>query len=286
MSSVCLEQLVFSKPYFDRFGLIVAEDDLQPVGFVHAGFGPTEDHSAISTDAGVTSMLMVRPHEQREQIARELLAQSEEYLRRRGALVIYGGGIFPLNPFYLGLYGGSELPGVLASDKQLCDLFQTSGYREIDRCIVLQRDLADFRPLVDRRQLQIRRDYLVESVFEPEAADWWEACTSAPTGYTRFELRARSGGTACGRVTLWEMEPLASSWGVPAVGLIQLHVEEPFRRQGLAAFLCGEALKRSATQGIARVEVQAMQLNTAALSLYTKLGFREVDQGCVYRREP
>ena len=30
--------------------------------------------------------------------------------------VLYAGGINPLNSFYLGLYGGSEIPGVLQSD--------------------------------------------------------------------------------------------------------------------------------------------------------------------------
>ena len=34
-----LEQLVFSKPYFDPAGLIIALVDNVPVGFVHAGFG-------------------------------------------------------------------------------------------------------------------------------------------------------------------------------------------------------------------------------------------------------
>ena len=29
-----------AKPFFDRFGLIVAEDRDRLVGFVHAGFGP------------------------------------------------------------------------------------------------------------------------------------------------------------------------------------------------------------------------------------------------------
>ena len=47
--------------------------------------------------------------------------------------MIYAGGIRPLNGFYLGLYGGSELPGILASDPVLNDRPLRNGYREIDR---------------------------------------------------------------------------------------------------------------------------------------------------------
>src|SRR6516162_6647273 len=42
-----LERCVFSKPFCDPAGLIVAEDDGGPVGLVHAGFGPNTDETAI-----------------------------------------------------------------------------------------------------------------------------------------------------------------------------------------------------------------------------------------------
>ena len=42
-----MERFVFSKPYFEREGLIVAEEAGRPVGFVHAGFGPVEDGSTL-----------------------------------------------------------------------------------------------------------------------------------------------------------------------------------------------------------------------------------------------
>ena len=40
MTSALLEACVFSKPYFDREGLLVAVDGARVVGFAHAGFGP------------------------------------------------------------------------------------------------------------------------------------------------------------------------------------------------------------------------------------------------------
>ena len=91
MSALLLEERVLAKPYFERAGLIVAEEQGQIVGFVHAGFGPTEDMSALSTDMGVTCLLMVAAHPSRETIAEQLLEQAEQYLRGKGARVLYGG---------------------------------------------------------------------------------------------------------------------------------------------------------------------------------------------------
>ena len=102
--------------HFDRHGLIVATRDGLPVGFVHAGFGPNEDGTGLDTSMGTTHLLMMRSGYEDPHLADELLAASEDYLRSQGASVLYVGGIKPLNSFYLGLYGGSEIPGVLQSN--------------------------------------------------------------------------------------------------------------------------------------------------------------------------
>src|SRR5260370_38032320 len=56
-----LERFVFAKPYFDPEGLIVAVQDGVRVGFAHAGFGPNNAESAVSTAGGVTCLVGVRP---------------------------------------------------------------------------------------------------------------------------------------------------------------------------------------------------------------------------------
>ena len=53
-----LEQLVFSKPYFDPDGLIVVLSDKRPIGFVHAGFGANEEETDIDTSMGTVYQLM------------------------------------------------------------------------------------------------------------------------------------------------------------------------------------------------------------------------------------
>ncbi|HTN77153.1 MAG TPA: GNAT family N-acetyltransferase [Pirellulaceae bacterium] len=281
MSVAVFDRLVLSKTYFDRHGLIVAVDDERPVGFVHAGFGPTADEQNLSPERGVTCMLMVAPHAQQAQTARELLTQSEDYLVRRGAKVLYGGCIEPVNPFYLGLYGGSEMPGVLASHGTLLNLFTSSGYREVERTVIMHRQTAGFRPVVDRQQMLVRKKYRVDATPDPQVASWWEACTIGMTERLRFELIPKEGGLPVAAATFWDIEPLASSWGVRAMGLMRMATAPAARRQGLATFLLGEAVRQLQSQGIMQIELQCMQHNAGAQKLYTKHGFSETDQGVV-----
>src|SRR5690606_11164045 len=128
-----LDQYVFAKHYFDPQGFIVATQDDQLVGFVHAGFGPNDNLNGLSTQLGAIYMLMVRPDLWDSSLPQELLAKGEAYLEGRGTKVWYGGGIQPLNGFYLGLYGGSELPGVLLSDHSFHRVLAENHYVETDR---------------------------------------------------------------------------------------------------------------------------------------------------------
>jgi ribosomal protein S18 acetylase RimI-like enzyme len=285
LTTALFEQLVLNKPYFDRKGLWLAIEGRHAAGFVHAGFGPSDDESTLSTELGVTSVLLVRPDLDHEEIARQLLRHSEEYLRGRGAKVLYGGAIRPLNPFYMGLYGGSELPGVLDSDVATQRLFTSSGYREIDRTLVFQRTLADFRAPFDRNQMQVRRRTQVAVVDEPPTKTWWEACTLGEFDRIEFQLLDRALGKEIASVTLRAIDQTPTHAGVRASGLMDVQVVQGSRHEGLGTFLVSEALKELHHQGVGLVEAQTMQRNTAAIGLYQKLGFNRIDSGAVYRKE-
>jgi ribosomal protein S18 acetylase RimI-like enzyme len=285
LSTADFEQLVLNKPYFDRDGLCMATDAGHLQGFVHAGFGASEDESTLSTDLGVTSIIVVRPGPDQSQIAAELLQHSEEYLRGHGAKVLYGGSVRPLNPFYLGLYGGSEQPGVLDSDPSMQRLFLSHGYREIDRTVVFQRTLADFRAPVDRNQMHVRRSTQVAVVDEPPSKTWWEACTLGEFECVEYQLLDRALGKQLASATLRGIAHTASHPGVRASGLVDVQVAPQALHQGLATFLISEALKELQQQGIGIVEAQTMHRNTAAIGLYHKLGFARIDSGAVYRKD-
>lgn len=285
LSIPLVDQLVLAKQYFDPEGVVLAFDGELPVGFAHAAFGPTDDGRRVDTSLGVTHIVMVRPHYQGKGIGRELLARTEDYLRRRGAGVLYAGGVGQLNGFYLGLYGGSELPGVLDSSQRAQRLFQASGYREIDRTIVLQRETMTFRSPIDRRLMALRRTTSLRAEYDPPSPNWWHASTYGAFSIVRYALDLKQPNVVdAATLDCWMMDTFTRSWGVQAAGLFALQVRPELQRQGLGTFLVGEALHQLRSAGIALVEAQTMVHNTPALGLYRKLGFHVVDQGAVYRK--
>jgi ribosomal protein S18 acetylase RimI-like enzyme len=280
-----LEYGVFSKMHFDRCGLIVATgDDDVPVGFVHAGFGPSEDGLSLDTSMGTTHVLMVEGGGNHEPLADELLAASEEYQRGRGATVLYAGGINPLNSFYLGLYGGSEIPGVLRSDVVLQEACRRRGYREIDRVLILQADLARCRPPVSRELRAIKRTTQLVEQIDPPPKTWWEACVWGSLQRDCFSLIDKSNNVVAS-ASFWDMQPLSACWGMCTAGLFDIYVDPALRRRGYASYLMGEAIRILRRRGVSTIEAQTMGANGAARAFYAKLGFTEVDHGVVFRKD-
>jgi GNAT superfamily N-acetyltransferase len=174
---------------------------------------------------------------------------------------------------------------VLDSDPAMQRLFLAHGYREIDRTVVFQRTLADFRAPVDRNQMQVRRSTQVAVVAEPPAKTWWEACTLGEFECVEYQLLDRGLGRQLASATLRAIDHTATNPGVRASGLVDVHVAPQALHQGLATFLITEALKELQHQGVGIVEAQTMQRNTPAIGLYKKLGFTRIDSGAVYRKE-
>lgn len=285
LSAAMLQETVLAKPYFDRAGLIVALEDDRPIGFVHAGFGPTADCAALDHGCGIVCALVLRPTYWDSEAPSGLISRAEDYLSSRGAKVLWGGGARCHSPFYMGLLGGSRQFGVPDSDPLAQRAFRAAGYNEMDRFSVRHRELRGFRPPINRKLMQLRRQSVVNIVDDPPAATWWEACTIGACEPTRFEIRPKEGGPACASVTFWKMEPLSQRWGVRAAGLLGLWVAPGRRRQGLATFLLCEAFRQLEDQGMSLVEVQAPCGDTAACALFSSLGLTEVEQGVMFSKE-
>lgn len=285
VTAAMLEELVFAKPYFDRHGLILAVDGARPVGFVHAGFGPSDDLSRLDTSQGTTCLLMTAPHDRQGEIAVELLAASENYLRRAGAKRLYAGCQFPFNPFYLGLYGSSELPGILADDTRMRELIGGSSYRESRRRILLQRPLAGFRAPIDAKLLQVRRKFQVATPQEALPDNWWEACVWSHAEWWRYDLTLKNGGEPLISATFWEVQPLSKAWGVRTMGLVRVDDTPEARTEGLTTFLLGEACRQMQAGGIAQVEAQAVENDETLLAVFKLLGFAEYDRGGLFCKD-
>ena len=68
----------------------------------------------------------------------------------------------PLNPFYFGLYGGSDLPGFLLSDAAAAPFFEANDYRVAATTLVLQRRLDRPLAVADPRFAATRRKFDVK----------------------------------------------------------------------------------------------------------------------------
>jgi GNAT superfamily N-acetyltransferase len=229
-------------------------------------------------------LLLVSPHSDRANIAAELMAASESYLRGKGAQRLYAGSQFPLNPFYLGMYGGSDTAGVLASNIGWCQLLNVSGYRPKVQRVLAGRPLAGFRPPIDRQQMQLRRKFKVLGPHDVLPDNWWDAGVWSMHEWTRFDLALAGGGEPIVSATFWDVEPLARSWGVQTVGLARLDDTPEARAEGLTTFLLAEVLRQFQASGYAHFEAQAAAEDESLRAVFQQLGLAEYDQGSLWAK--
>lgn len=288
MTPDLLEQHIFSKQYFDREGMFLAIDrsagQPKPLGFVHASFSVNDTLDDLDRSVGIVCQLKTITDERQSEVAAGLLDHACKYLAGQGATEVHVGGHFPRAPFYLGLYGGSRIPGVMATDRVTLDAFLAAGFEPHDKICVLERSLSGFRTIVNRNQMKLRREYVISADGDPMERSWWESCTLGGADRDRFTIASKTSPDQCGTVSYWDIEPMASQWGSQAKGLYDLSVLPEFQRTGLATFLVGESLRRLMQNGIGLVEAQARQSDEASMGVFHKLGFEQVAEGMLMRK--
>lgn len=286
------DSLVLGKLGFDRSGLIVAERDGRAVGWVHAGFGPVEPRGPshqLDVRMGAVVMLVTEPDACAPDLEQGLLFEAERYLRGRGARVIYAGGQSPLNPFYWGLYGGSEFAGILGAHAGFRHAVEQAGYEPVASTTLLEADLS--RPEVrDPKAPLNRRRFRLDITEDVLPNGWWDALAIGLFRPTLFQLvDKQQPGTVSrepivARATTWDIAAgLAANDGRTRTGLIDLDVSSNRRRQGVGRYLVAEILRHARTQFVDIVAVQTSATNTPALTLYAALGFEQVDTATLYR---
>lgn len=262
-----LERHVFSRPYFEREGLIVAEQSQRLLGFAHAGFGPTPDGATLSNELGVVSALLTMPDAPVE-VGEALLDRAEQYLRIRGVQKICALGVGDCCPFYLGMYGGGELPGVLRDDRW-SEFFQSHDYQSTGVTQILQRSLAGYRPRMDRNLIKVRRGGLVDATLDPPAVSWWDACTTADADRSSFTLQKRGETQPAARVVFSEMPAFSQSWGARAACLNRVETAGGDDQHHVLLYLLGESLRQLQGQGVHLVEAQVRNTPPVARSPWT-----------------
>jgi ribosomal protein S18 acetylase RimI-like enzyme len=279
-----LEFHVLAKPYFDPAGLLLAFDDDIPVGFAHAGFGTNIEEKALSVQTGVICLLGVIPVYRRSGIGTELLHRSEAYLRAKGAQELYAGSSPRRNPFYLGLYGGSNSAGVLASDTAAGPFLLHHGYRPVESFELWERRLDVSFAINDWRFPGHRRKYELRIAPRSGTSTWWRECIEGPLELVEFRLEEKPSGKLMALATAWDMETYSQRWREAAVGIVQVEVEPSIRRQGLAKFLLDQILRHLQDQCFVRAELITSPDDELASNLFRGLGFQQIDVGHSYKR--
>ena len=281
-----LDVVNFAQPYFDRHGLIIAFENSNVVGFVHAGFGCNADETELSHNDGVICAIMVHPDCRRQGIGRELVNRAERYLHESGATTIHAGPAAPRDPFYFGLYGGSQPAGFLQSDVHAAVFWKSLGYVPFECHRIYQRDLNQTRDPVSLRLSNIRRKTELAIVDRWEAPSWWWTTRFGRLDSLRFQLIRKGGDVEdpFASLTILGLDLYLPKWEKRAVGLSGLFVPEQHRRQGYGQTLVLEVCRRLRQELITCLEAHAPETNPACSAAYESAGFVQVDVGVVYRR--
>lgn len=272
-------------PVFDRLGLIVAESDERILGFAHAGFGPDEGAAPfnLSYDLGTICMLVVDPEVNNPEVESGLIAAAEAYLLSRGATVLYAGGQGPLDPYYWGVYGGSEFAGVLAAHRPFHRAVIAAGYTAVAGTVSLEADLSSPDPF-DPRGVLIKRSTRTDVEEDALPRWWWEALAIGEFRPTSHRLVAKSDGTELAKATTWDMSWLGRVDRTSRLGLVEMHVNAINRRKGYGRHLVQEIIRFARHHQFDAVVVQTGATNQAALALYQATGFQQVEAATTYRK--
>jgi ribosomal protein S18 acetylase RimI-like enzyme len=279
------DELVIGKLHFEAPGLVVAERAGRVVGFAHAGFGPLESGGPshqLDPALGTVAVLVREPELDDPELELGLILAAERHLRRRGAAVFYAGGQAPLNPFYWGLYGGSEFSGVLATDQVFLRAVERAGYQPAATSVLLEADLTRPEPR-DTKAALLRRQTRLEVTEDAPLERWWDALAIGPFHPTTFHLLDRATGAILARATTWNMSGFERVDGRIRTGLVALEVAPEHRRKGFGRFLVAELLRYAREQSARAVAVQTAATNAPALALYDALGFAPVETATLFR---
>jgi len=279
-----LDRLLFSQPYFDRRGLLVACDGQRLVGMAHAGFGCDQDQAGISHDEGVICQLVVHPDVRRQGVGRELITRSQQYLTDLGATSIHAGPGPGRDPFYCGLYGGSESAGFLATDDTANSFLAACGFEPSQHFAIYQRPLvAETAEAVDYKSSQWKRKSTLEIAAQRNGGSWWWNTRIGRLDYVRFRLLSKNDNELLASLTLVGLDQYAQKWTTRAIGLTDIHVVEHHRRQGLGRLLVTETLRRLKQESINLIETHTTEGDVALAGLLGACGFQRVDAGIQYQ---
>ncbi|WP_339733581.1 GNAT family N-acetyltransferase [uncultured Gimesia sp.] len=283
LSIDAFEVLIFSQPYFDSNGLIVAVEDGEPVGFVLAGFGPNKEESALDYSQGVICTVIVHPKFRRRGIGRDLVLKAEDYLKSKGAVNITAGPSGLLSPYLVGLYGGTRPSGFLLSDPLAAPFFESIGYDAIKSIRIYQRDLLGPKPPIKFHLVNIRRKMQLMISDDYQAPNWWWLTRLGRLETLHFELVPKTGDGAVASATVIGLDLYIPKWEERVIGLTDVFVKEDERSKGYGQSLLLEIARRLQDELITKLEWHVEESNTVAAHVALAVGYYQIDTGIVYQ---
>ena len=281
-----LELFACAQPYWDPNGLILAQDEESGriAGFVHAGFAPNLEQSALEYSNGTICGLMVHPDFRRRSIGQELVRRAEEYLRSKGAKSVVAGGGLEQNAFYTGIYGGLDPSGFCASAAAWPQFFQKCGYDACDEALILRRDLIRSRDPVNAKLLRLRRHLKLVITDRPTNESWWWFVRYGQLDSLRFELHEKGTESVVASGQIIGMDLYIPKWGVRSVGIREIFVPESQRRHGYAQALLLEICRRLKEESVELVESHVLPGDQRALDLFKSARFEVAGRLLTFRR--
>lgn len=278
------DMLVFSQPYFDSAGFVIAEDKGHVVGFCHGGFAANDQRTRVDHRRGTIAGIVVHPDYRRQGIGSALLQQTEDYLRERGAEVSEAGAGLGHNGFYNGIYGGLTASGFVQDAFPWGQFWNSKGYGEAETTLVLHRDLNIGRDPISARLMRHRRSMNLVVTDRISNMSWWWHTRFCYMDSIRFELRQRTDERVVASAHITGLDIYIPKWGIRAVGLHNILVPEDVRRQGFGLSLVLEICKRLREQSISVIEVQVDQGDEESIGLFTAAKFEEVQKLVTFRK--
>ncbi len=295
LSEKIIQMQTLGPPFFDRRSIMLAFQDRQPVGYVHATLGPSSDGSDLDHQTGQICFVAVDPSVAPEvadsvSVTKALLQAAETYLIGLGCKEIFGGSPRPCAPFYTGFFGGAEPIGFFDSDVPLIQAFRESGYSVVKNTVRFHLDLHDFEPRVTMSSVEQMDKLDIVINRSPKPKTWWEACSFAHFAWLEVAAQLRSSGRTVARIRVRITKPDQEAKDAMRktncdAGLMDVRVLPDFHRQGVAAYTMGELLRHLARYcNVGQIEAHIADDTPTMFSLLRSLNWHEIDQGKVFRK--
>lgn len=291
LTNDAFEIVNYSQPYFDKAGLILAEDEGELVGFIHAAISHAVSHAAGDPPTGVIYAVVVHPEHRRRGIGRELVSRAESYLSESGVAPgegsksrVLAGPAPPHDLFYCGLYGGVRPCGFLESDPAAAPFFTAVGYGSSQRFASWQRDLEASRDPMNMKIAALRRKTELAVADRPGDAQRRWFTRFGRLDSLQFLLVPKSGGDPLADATVTGLECFIPRWGRQAAGVTGLRVLADDQEAGYDEMLLVEVCRRLREEQISLIDFTADEADEQTTAMLESTGFVRVDAGVVYRR--